>query len=125
MGCYLNLVSDVQNEIFAKNCAASFTNRFSNELSFHPNSEVAVSEIRFSQTIGYHLADKATLQIFDFLYQEKNKDGKSTFGKWYNVDLSFQDLSTPESLAESLNLAIYSKIKRICIANSMIMIDLI
>ena len=102
-------------EIFSKNCASSFTNRFPNELSFHPNSEIAVNEIRFSQSIGYHMTDKATLEIFDFLYERKNKNSKldSTFGKWYIVDLSLQDLSTAENLAESLNLAIYSKIKRI------------
>jgi len=113
MAFYLTMLSSKDMNNYPLNQHGNFKNSFPCEISIHPESEICLSAISFTQHFIEQQKDEAILKIFDFQYSERNDTGQLKWGKWTEKKIDPNEFSTPEQLCGLLNLSIYSVIPRL------------
>ena len=112
---YLTLLSQYDKDLFPLNCAHSFKNRLSREISLNASLfEVGTSEFSFTQLINDH-DDNAKVGLFDFLFvnkKEKETDPDRYGCLYKNIKLDQSNLVTPVELCGALNRLIWTTIDR-------------
>ena len=110
----MNLLSNECKDEFPSNNASNFVNRFKQEITVHPLSEIALSELKIHQQLSLEGMKDAEFSIFDFeKVAGQNIHGQTKWGGWKTYQLDVDCYKDANELCGCLNLMIYKYILRL------------
>ena len=113
MSFYINLLSNKCLGEFPNNNPSDFVNRFQKEISVHPQSEIALSELKIRQQLDQIHCKDAEFDLFDFQEFSFTEHSQKKYGKWVTCKLDSKCYKNATELCGCLNLLIYKNILRL------------
>ena len=106
---YLTLLSDASMDHYPKNTPSNFTNKLIRTVDLPEDMEVALVEMSYVKTFNNVTIAKGSLQVFDFLYRQKN----GYFGEMFDCEIPQGYYSSAKIFAEQLNKSISRCVPRL------------